>query len=280
MVKNGLKKISKIIPLNWKIFIAMLINYPMQIPVRLAKYKYDPSKYKDSFISTVIKTDMQITYPVRKIVYCFWTGDNPITENRQRCLTVLQDKLGVELCLVTKDKLNKYILPNYPLHPAYEFLSLIHRSDYLRCYFMNFYGGGYTDIKENLYSWSNAFDKLNSRNDKYIIGYPEIYCGACPVKGQLGIDLRKNYFRLIGNGAFIAKPQTPFTNEWFKHVTALLDENHKALKENPGNQWGTNIGYPLRWTAVQGEIFHPLVLKYNDKILRDKSLSISTKNYR
>ena len=60
---------------------------------------------------------------------------------------------GVDLVLVTPDNLGEWLVDDSPLHPAYEDLSLIHRSDYLRGYLMHHHGGGYIDIKQPLGSW-------------------------------------------------------------------------------------------------------------------------------
>lgn len=51
--------------------------------------------------------------------------------------------------LITLDSLPPWIDPEIPLHPSFDHLSTIHRSDYLRCYFMHVHGGGYTDIKQS-----------------------------------------------------------------------------------------------------------------------------------
>ena len=85
---------------------------------------------------------------INRCVYCFWTGTNPMSDNRKRCLQNLKNQIGVPVQLITPDNLGDYLLPAYPLHPSYQLLSETHRADYLRTYFMNFYGGGYTDIKE------------------------------------------------------------------------------------------------------------------------------------
>jgi hypothetical protein len=58
-------------------------------------------------------------------------------------------------------------LPEYPLHPAFKYLSYVHKSDYLRSYFMHFYGGGYADIKKysSNNNWKECFNLLNSNTD-------------------------------------------------------------------------------------------------------------------
>ncbi len=46
-------------------------------------------------------------------------------------------------------------------HQAYAYLSEVNNADYLRTYFMRFYGGGYTDVKMHRGSWVSSFEKLN-----------------------------------------------------------------------------------------------------------------------
>lgn len=224
---------------------------------------------------TSLNSNVKYSYALNK-VFVFWTGDNEITENRKRCLQVLQEKSGVEVKLVKAAELKQYEHSDYPFHSAYQYLSLNHRSDYLRCYFMHVYGGAYSDIKENLHSWAECFDRLNS-SDKWILGYSEIAPSGVASQDKV---LRINYFRLIGNGCFICKPQTPLTTEWFGIVNDLLDKNFEKLKENPGDMWGKNDGYPLRWAEVQGELFHPLIYKYRNKVLHDERMILSFKNYK
>lgn len=219
--------------------------------------------------------------PVKPIIYTFWTGNNELTENRKKCLQTLIKTTGVEVKLISAFDLHEYEDQNFPFHSAYQYLSYNHRSDYLRCYFMHVYGGAYSDIKENISEWKSSFDRLNQSND-WILGYPEIAPSGVPHINDevLRKRLQRNYFRLIGNGCFICKPRTPLTQEWFDSVHHLMDMNHDKLKCNPGNMWGNNPGYPLRWAEVQGELFHPLIFKYHDKVLYDERMRLSFVNYK
>lgn len=201
---------------------------------------------------------------MNKIIYCFWTGDNLITENRLLGLKSLSEKSEVEVMLITKDNLNDYVLNNYPLHDCYNHLNPTHRSDYLRCYFMNFYGGGYSDIKSATHSWLNSFDLLSNSPDKYILGYKEIGPGGVAyVGGELYKELTANWFKLIGCGNFICKPHTPFTEEWYNNMMQRMDERSNDLR---------NRGDVLEWTEIMGNIFHPLCLKYSDNIIQDDNI--------
>lgn len=129
-------------------------------------------------------------------IYVFWTGTNNMSDNRIRCLNNLKQVSGANIILVTPKNLNEFILPTEPLHPAYNYLSETHRADYLRTYFMNFYGGGYSDIKETTGNWIKSFDELN-RSDKWIIGYKELPNGVAYT------PVRNHWHELIGNGAYM-----------------------------------------------------------------------------
>ena len=63
-------------------------------------------------------------------------------------------------------------------------------------------------------------------------------------------------------------------------VNDLLDKNFDKLREYPGDMWGKNEGYPLRWAEVQGELFHPLLYKHRDRVMHDERMILSFNNYR
>ena len=84
----------------------------------------------------------------------------------------------------------------------------------------------------------------------------------------------------MGNGAYIFRPQTPFTSEWYAELNRRLDFYAEDLKKFPGNIMGDNEGYPIPWTGILGTIFHPLCLKYSDKLMYDDMLRPNTKDYR
>jgi hypothetical protein len=99
----------------------------------------------------------------------------------------------------------------------------------------------------------------------------------------------REWFHLIGNGAFICKKNTPFTRDWWNGLNEKMDGYLEDLKKNPSS-WGRdskdhinpNTGqmsnYPIRWAVINGNIFHPLTLKYKDHILKNLHYPI-TINY-
>ncbi len=223
----------------------------------------------------------KISYSNDNIIYTFWFGD-PMPDNRKKALQSIIDNSQCKVKLITENNLNKFILLNEPLHPGFEYLSHVHKADYLRCYFMHFYGGGYHDIKQLNTSWEYYFNKLNNDPNLWIIGYKEVGPdGAAILPGELGKKLRDNWEKLIGNGCYICKPNTLFTKRWYQMLLKEMDNNLDKLKLNPASNPRDHSGmsnYPLKWTQLLGDIFHPLCLEFNDHI--DNSLpTIITENY-
>lgn len=200
-----------------------------------------------------------------------------MSDARKHSLQQLKEVSQCDVILVTKKELPQYILEREPLHPAYEYLSETHKSDYLRSYFMHFYGGGYSDIKCTTGSWLPAFEELE-KNELWMVGYKE-------VKGGVAYSPHDNLWnQLVGNGCFIFKPQTPLTKEWYTEMIHTLDENLEKLREFPSTfpqdcAEKSNGRYPLGWNKLLGWILHRICMKYLDKISRNLPICIFT-NYR
>lgn len=197
-------------------------------------------------------------------IFCAWTGDNAMPPKRLECFNKLSETTECEIICITPKNINQYILPDYPLHPAYAYLSETHKADYLRCYLMHFYGGGYTDIKLQSGSWKKAFDDLEN-SDSYVVGYSVGYGHHSPI-------CEDRWTECIGTNAYIFKPNTPFTSLWYSRINEVLDKHYTELKKNPSTypqaaKWDNN-GYPLEWTETNSDIFHPICLLFTSKILR------------
>ena len=252
----------------------------------LHPYHYDAIRYEDTFLEKPCDFEYSdvLEKHVDRVIYIFWTGDNEITLNRLEGIKSLENVSGVEVKLITPHNLPEYIKEDDPLPEAYQYLSLNHRSDYLRSYFMYHYGGGYADIKTYYKSWLPAFEKLEKSN-AYVLGYPEVGFWGAANKCISSINLKKDLFRhwryLIGNGSFICRPHTKMAAEWHTAVRNRLIAYTELLREHPAKDiFGKNADYPLPWAGMQGEIFHPFCLKYHDMLLKDKALMPSFENYR
>lgn len=209
-------------------------------------------------------------------IYTWWTGKNEMSNDRKNCLEALKATSECEVILITADTLQNYLKAEHPLHDSYQYLSETQKGDYLKAYFMNFYGGGYSDIKKTTGSWKSSFDTL-AKSDKWICGYAEIDGGVAYE------PLKDKWKELIGNGAYICKPNTPLTNEWYNDMIKLLDGKLEKLKSNPAKfpqdsaEKGT--GYPIEWNEMNGRIFHRVVYKYKDHMMNTLPISIF-ENYR
>ena len=201
----------------------------------------------------------------RPNLYCFWTGKNKMSEDRENAYNTMF-KSDFNVVLITPDNLNNYILDDYPLHPGYKYLSETHKSDYLRCYFLHFYGEGYSDIKITERSWVQAYNTLNADNNLYAVGYPEVEGGSVYKNSP---HLENSYKILIGNGGFIFKKQTPLSWEYYNKVTNEMNNIFENLKKYPAKDVRTvytkEYPYPLVW-GVFNEICANIMYKYQKNI--------------
>lgn len=249
---------------------------------RFVPYEFDVDRHRDSwgnlprmyFLDREPPPETTTDSPAQGVAYCFWTGDNPLTPGRRAGLDSMRaHNPDLELILVTPSNLDDYVLLDHPLHPAFAHLSLNHRSDYLRAYFMHHHGGGYSDIKQTDHGWTGALKALNDNPQSWAIGYPEVSSASCGGRDlKLGPDIRRRYASLIGCGTYFFRPNTPFTAEWLREVERRLDFYRDQLAATPGNMWGDNPGYPIGWIELGSDLFHPLQLKYLAHIAQDPAL--------
>lgn len=255
----------------------------LTVASRASPPRYIEGDYPDSFISRTPKSlDHVPPEPLPRRVFCLWTGSNPLTSNRAEALTQLRrDNPSLEVILVTLDNLSEWILPGSPLHPAYAHLSLVHRSDYLRSYLMHHHGGAYADIKRDYGDIAPCFDRLESRPDLWLLGFPEVSArDVSDEPGTIYYSLQRHHRLLPANCAFIARRGTPLTAEWFAEVSRRMDVFAPDLAVAPGDALGTNRGYPVPWGALQGATFQPLCFKYIERVIVDERLRPSFADYR
>lgn len=209
-----------------------------------------------------------------RTLFLLWTGDNDVPANRLSGIESLRAaNPGLDVTLVTPDALPGLVVHGHPLHPAYDHLSYVHRSDYLRAYLMHHHGGAYADIKPVDLHFENAIRRLNSDPDAWIIGYREISSSRVGGRdARLGPELRRRYRSLVGASAFACRPGTPFTGEWLREIERRLSYYEEDLALHPGDAFGTNPGYPIHWIEIGMDIMYPLELKHLDHVRYDDSL--------
>jgi hypothetical protein len=205
-----------------------------------------------------------------RVIFIFWTGTNEMSFRRVHCINALKEQTGCNILLVNVENLPDFILPDYPLHPAYPYLSETHKCDYLRTYFMRHYGGGYSDIKIPNGSWVQAFETMKNEPEVWINGYHESNPDAIAFRPACHL-----WEKLPGNGAYIIRPQTPFVIEWTNKQAKVLDSHLESLRENPSTQpdccieYVPGTKYPLHWNEILGRIFHEETAKIVDRIKFD-----------
>lgn len=201
-------------------------------------------------------------------IFCFWHSDdlNTMTHLRKVALECLQSVSKCKVELITPSRLNDFIVDGYPLHPAFEYLSDVHKSDYLRMYFMHFHGGGYSDIKVPTMDLNYAFEEMLANKSLIVNTYrPECEEHIAYVPNM------KYYRDLIGLCTFIMRPKTDLTYKWYNEVHALLDSKLESLKKNPSthsyDKAELGSGYPIEWNEMLGRILHKIVLEFKDNII-------------
>lgn len=230
---------------------------------------------------------------VERKIFVFWSGDNPITEIRSKNLQTIRDKSGCEVGLVTPQNLNDYIVE--PFHEAYQYLSVIHRTDYLKAYFAYHHGCGYSDIKECNFNWEPYFKQLEENDSAELISYSEnggggialrFYCMSRPAKMEDCQCLLDNAHLIPGVCHYIFKKHGDIAKEWRRIQHEILDNNMDVLVENPGTY---HIGavhggvfdryrneetkqfngskYPFCWSEFGGMIYHELTYKHHEKCI-------------
>ncbi len=211
--------------------------------------------------------------PIAYVIWCFWYK-GLMNGNRKTSFELMKSNLGVPLCLITEENIQEFILPEFPLHPAFPLLSDVHKSDYLRIYLLHHYGGGWHDIKPTKVSFREVWKEFDD-SSIFLVGRPEVKGGPAKVFDGERRWMPDFWTELVGCGWWVGRPNTPLSAEMYSDINHLLDKNYEALKKFPaktafdkkkekfwsGLPFFRKRGYPLPWT-VFGNIFHPLNYKY------------------
>jgi hypothetical protein len=240
------------------------------------------SKEQDTVIQKYKKKTLHnIEYinGVPKVVFVIWLNnynqkENKMSERRIKAFNSLVNNINVPVILITESNLQNFI--KTPLHPAFNYLSGTHKSDYMRVYLLLHYGGGYHDIKFRKESWRNCWGDWLNDNTLWMYGrqeYRESSIGYPPNYKHI----KMHYLHMITMGWIICKPNTPYLKRLMYNMNKVLDKHYENLKKNPAtkdnNYYRQFIHhsppkneYPLKWTELLGELAHPLMLYYTPHI--------------
>lgn len=213
-------------------------------------------------------------------LWCFWADQKTMSPSRKNALHILENSCDVDLILVTNQNYKKYESPEFPIHPAYEFLSDTHKADYMRFYLCHTLGGGYADIKPFTFSWKCYYELINQDTD--LVGSPELH----PTHVAFP-EYQQHYRDLISVHHFVMKQNSVISNSIMDEIHDILDTNLSMLKKNPGHyhpravnktidksgvfqpDHDSYIGvtdYPLKWNEICGAVFHKVQYEHKQRI--------------
>ena len=121
---------------------------------------------------------------------------------------------------------------------------------------------------------------VEGRKKKTSIGYPP------------GMNYIVNEFnKLVTMGWIICKPNTLYLKDLVNQIEEKLDYHINNLIKYPAKLPGgyysdkpfdlvPEKSYPIRWLEILGELFHPLMLKYNEHIKFGLPDALKTKRYK
>lgn len=238
-------------------------------------YRYDAGDFASlEFMAHDEPARHPTTEPVPRRIVTFWNGDNEMSADRKAGLESLRRvNPGVEVLVITPENRGEWILPEAPLHPAFGLLHHVHQADYLRCYFLHFHGGGYADIKTFRQAWLPAFEAMDD-SDAWLMGYVNPRRWMTP--NFADADLQRLMWRTsvqrLGQAAYISRPRTPLSAEWWRELNAVIDDATSELQAHPGG----DPAYPLHWNRLLAQIVDPLTLKHRAHVFTHRDLLYAT----
>jgi hypothetical protein len=187
-----------------------------------------------------------------------WTGENRMPAYLELCLETVRkyNAKDFEIILITPDNLTHYLTD---IHPAYQYLSYVHRADYIRCEILHQRGGIYLDMDticfRNLQRW---YDKIQ---DYDIVNYD-----GRPWGEIFGISV----FGPTRRHSVLTRA---WSEEMRKHLDKRLSDLISFRKMTPD---------PAKDCLQWAEILHDILVPVAKKIAKNKQLSfyrIGLKNF-
>lgn len=174
---------------------------------------------------------------LHKVVWMCWTGHNPVPPHLKLCMRTVERNAGVPVILLTPQNIAEYV-PDP--HPAYPYLHLAHRADYLRCYLLHNYGGIYLDMDTICLQDLNGL--FNLLQDYEAVGYDGSQWGEL-----IGIS---------DMGPF--RPLSNVTELWFNCLHGKMERRKTDMLSQ-----GTDVFY---WQEILRDIVVPVTVMHRDKV--------------
>ena len=78
-------------------------------------------------LDTLQESEPMMSETLPRQVWAFWFGPQ-MQGNRRQSYDNLNKRIGVPLVLVDDQNLANYTLPDHPIHPAFQYLTPVHKS--------------------------------------------------------------------------------------------------------------------------------------------------------
>jgi hypothetical protein len=176
-------------------------------------------------------------------IWMAWTGNNPLPDILALCLASVRRHNGgdFDVIVVTPGNLRRYLDP----HPAYNYLSLTHRADYLRLCLLHRYGGVYLDMDTvALRPLTEVYGELAAHDLVTYDGEPWGEVFGISVFGPTRRD-------------------SSLTRAWSEALERLLDHRHDALaahRRTDPNPDGDCLG----WSEILRDVVTPIARQLID----------------
>lgn len=226
---------------------------------------------------------------VPQVLFCYWSEGN-MTEARKLSLDYLITYSGTPVVLVNKESFLTLSSQESPIHPAFEYLSAVHQSDYVRTFLWHHWGGGWHDIKASMVDLSCAWQEFLDPK-VFFVGKPEHPKGPARVYDKDRRWMPDYWQELVSVIAWVGRPKTVLSEAMLSEMHNYLDGKLAVLRMHPGKHprekkiqsktllgyvakffyqllLGRDIYYPIPWTLF-GNLFHPLNLIFKNHISRN-----------
>lgn len=223
------------------------------------------------------------------VLWCFW-AEGEMNDARKLSLEYMVKHVGLPVVMVSRESIYDLALPGFGIHPAFEYLSAVHQSDYVRTYLWHYYGGAWHDIKATQVDLSVGWEYFEDPS-VYFVGKPETQGGAARVIDCEGRWMPDYWKELVSVIAWVGRPRTSFSQAMVTSMHRFLDEHLGVLKRYPGRHprekkiesknvfgkgfrqtthlfSGRSLSYPIPWTLF-GNLFHPLNYEFRDHVSKD-----------
>jgi len=217
-----------------------------------------------------------------RVLRFYWGGPiSSMSENRRNCYrSIFKNSRIKNIEVITPDNFRTYEVAEHPIHPAFEYLSQVHQSDYMRVYVTYFHGGGWTDVKYCDSNWNQYFDLLEQNPNKDGIGHREMIIANGEYRTH---NDNHPAAWCLAMSSFIFVPRSVIFKDYLTMMENILSNKLDQLKQYPGHvhpmvcvdnhQHYTHFPeelrdykYPLRWMEIS-ECFFTAQVPYLEKVM-------------